>query len=134
MVSRLKGAVAVFLVLAAIPVMAEENICVLAGKLVMATEASALETFNREMKDHLYRGTGSLNDIKGDPRNSYLKFSISCGNDVIIMFEVKNAGLMNYRVGQQVSFSGKCISMKKGVYKNTGNRYVLLGFDNTNIM
>ena len=122
MVSRLKCAVVVFLVLSATQVMADENICVIAQKLVMATEVAATEMYEREMSGRLFRGTGAINDIKGDPRNPYLKFFISCGNDVIINFEIRNAGIMTYKVGQQVSFSGKCINMKKGIYKNTGGR------------
>lgn len=133
MIFKLLIAVISIFILSTTNGLADKNICEIAQQLVMATEIGAKEIYNRDINGGLFSGTGFINDIKGDPKDTYLKYYISCANDVIIMFEARNYSTANFKVGQQLSFSGRCASMKKGVYKNTGGRYVLLGFQNTSI-
>lgn len=124
----------VFLIMSVYQIHAEDNICISASKLVNMTEVEAKEVFGKDLRNYHFSGSGVIRDIKGDPKDSWLDFYVSCGNDVIINFSTKNAGLITaYKIGQPVKFSGRCIKMKKGVYSNAPQRYVKLTFENMSL-
>jgi hypothetical protein len=111
-----------------------QNLCSYATKIVNATEVDAREIFRDRVKGYEFSGVGEIADIKPS-KNSLLEFYIrSCDNRLIVNLFVKNTTLnTGFRVGQPVKFQGKCMDMKKSVFRDTYQKNVYLLFENADV-
>jgi hypothetical protein len=117
------------------PTFAEENLCEEAGLLVDKTKVQANEIFEERYRGRHYKGVGYVNDVeKSGSRARYVRIKVDCQNDVIIKLVCRHAGLAeDYDIGQNIFFMGECRKMKKGVYLNTGSRYVLITMEDVSV-
>lgn len=110
------------------------NICSYAYKIVNATEVEARDLFKERLQGYEFTGVGEIAEIK-PAKNSLLEFYIrSCNNRLIVNLFVRHTTLnTGFKIGQSVKFRGKCMDMKKSVFKDTYQKNVYILFDNADV-
>lgn len=99
------------------------NICEDAKDTPYLTKVQMDEFFKDSLRGNSYSGTGRVRDVR--PYGNEYYVVVDCGNDVIVNVITSSSSVKDLKVGQEVSFSGRCAHTFRRVYRNTKNVYQL---------
>lgn len=89
-----------------------DNICESGGKNLSLTAVNFRKYYNDEIRNRLFDGKGRVRDVRlfGVNRNYVVK--VDCGNGIVVNVATSTSQ-EDLKVGQEVSFDGRCFHYKR---------------------
>ena len=109
------------------PLFAFPDICEMGAKAQPMTTLQMQEFHNKKIRPWRIKGSGLLYDIRDGSFSATCTITLYCGNDVVIKIENVDysAKLKKKKIGDKITFSGKCYKLKREYYQDSDKEHII---------